>query len=76
LRHCHAYEEKHYPIPDVPGYESLLYLMEEHDLSPADFQEIGTVEELKAILEGKKELSVNQIRLLADRFHVSPSIFI
>lgn len=28
------------------------------------------------ILNGKRELNIRQIRALADRFHVSPSVFI
>lgn len=71
-----AYEEKHYPMPDVSGAEMLRYFMEEHDLRQTDLSEIGSQGVVSEILNGTRELNVRQIRALAKRFHVSPAVFV
>jgi len=70
------YEEKHYPMPDVSGAEVLQYLMEEHSLRQSDLPEVGSQGVVSEILNGKRGLNVRQIRELAQRFHVSPAVFI
>ena len=49
--------------------------MEEHRLTPSDLPELGSQEIVAAILHGKRELDVGQIRALAERFRVSPAVF-
>ena len=72
----HAYEEKHYPMPECSGADMLRFFMEEHGLTPSDLPEIGSPDVVSEILNGKQELDVRQIRALAERFHVSPAVFI
>jgi len=72
----HAYEEKNYPLPEASGAAVLQFLMEEHDLRQADLPEVGSQGVVSEILNGKRELNVRQIRALADRFHVSPAVFV
>jgi HTH-type transcriptional regulator / antitoxin HigA len=72
----HAYEEKNFPMPAASGVEVLLYLMEEHGLHQTDLPEVGSQGVISEILNGKRELNVRQIRELAQRFHVSPAVFI
>ena len=72
----HAYEEKHHPVPESSGFEMLQFFMNEHGLLISDLQEIGSPNTVSEILDGKRELTVKQIRALAERFHVSPAIFI
>jgi HTH-type transcriptional regulator/antitoxin HigA len=72
----HAYEESHYPEPQVAGTEVLEYLMEERQLSPASFPEIGSADVVAELLDGKRELSVEHIRKLSKRFGLSPATFI
>ena len=72
----HAYEEKHHAIPDCDGIEMLRFFIEEHGLAPSDLTEIGTEREVSNILNNKKELTAGQLRILAERFHVSPAVFI
>ena len=72
----HAYEEKHYPIPECDGIEALQFLLEEHELSRDDLPELGTPDILSKILDGRQELTAGQIRLLADRFLVSTATFV
>ncbi len=72
----HTYEEKYHPVPECSGVEILQFLMEEHQLKPSDLSEIGTATIISEIIDGKKELTVKHIQALAERFHVSPSVFV
>jgi HTH-type transcriptional regulator/antitoxin HigA len=71
----HVYEEQHHPIPSCSGADILRYLMAEHDLTQTDLPEVGSQGVVSEVLHGKRELNVRQIRALAERFHVSPSVF-
>ncbi|MEM8502709.1 MAG: transcriptional regulator [Cyanobacteria bacterium P01_D01_bin.1] len=71
-----AYEETHHSIPDSDSVDILTYLMEEHTLCESDLSEIGTEETVIEVLTRKKKLELDQIRALANRFGVSPSVFI
>ncbi|MEI6705753.1 MAG: transcriptional regulator [Methylococcales bacterium] len=70
------YEKKHYPIPDVSPQEVLALLMQEHQLKQSDLPEIGSQGVVSEILNGKRQLNTRQIQALAQRFDVSPSVFI
>ena len=72
----HAYEEKHHQVPESSGVEMLQFFMNEQGLLTSDLQEIGSPNTISKILDGKRELTVKQIRALAERFHVSPAVFI
>ena len=71
-----TYEGTHHSIPDCSGREVLTYLMEEHALSAAELPEIGSPGEIENILNGQRDLDISQIRALANRFSVSPAVFI
>jgi HTH-type transcriptional regulator/antitoxin HigA len=70
-----AYEEEHHPIPEASGMDALRFFMEEHSLTQSNLSEIGSQGVVSEILNGKRELNVRQIRKLAERFHVSPAVF-
>lgn len=72
----HAYEEEHVSIPEASAPEVLEYLMEEHGLEPEDLSELGAATGVHAVLAGERELHVGEIRALAERFRVSPAVFI
>jgi HTH-type transcriptional regulator/antitoxin HigA len=72
----HAYEEEHYPIPDATGAEVLQFLMDEHALTQSDLPEVGSQGVISEILNGKRELNVRQIRVLAEKFKVSSAVFV
>ncbi len=72
----HAYEEEHHPMPQAEGAEALQFLMEEHGLKQTDLIEVGSQGVVSEILNGKRALNVRQIRALAERFQVSPAVFI
>ena len=72
----HAYEESHYPAPEVTGIGVLKFLMEEHQLAPANLTELGNEETVADLLTGKRELTVENVRSLSQRFGVSAASFI
>lgn len=71
----HTYEAEHHVIPSDGGPSVLQYLMDEHRVSALDLSEIAPVTTIEQYLTGNAELSLNQVRGLARRFHVSPSAF-
>lgn len=50
--------------------------MEEHELTQSDLPEIGSQGVVSEVLNGKRELNLRQVRALANRFHVSPAVFV
>ena len=48
----------------------------EHNLKQEDLSEIGSQGVVSEILNGKRQLNVNQIKKLGERFHVSPAVFL
>jgi HTH-type transcriptional regulator/antitoxin HigA len=72
----HAYEEKHYPVPECSGVEALKFLMEEHQLEPKDMPNLGSSDTVLEILNGDRDLTVTHIRTLAERFQISPAVFV
>jgi HTH-type transcriptional regulator / antitoxin HigA len=70
------YEDRNVPESDADGIGCLKFLMEEHNLTPGDLPEIGSRDVVSDILDGKQPLDVNQIRVLSERFDVSPAVFI
>ena len=72
----HAYEEKHYPMPECSGIGMLKFFMDEHELTSSDLPEIGEPGTVLEILNGSRILNANQISMLSERFHVSPTVFI
>ena len=64
-------------IPEIEGSPSdaLKTLMEEHDLKQSDFPEIGSQGVVSEILSGKRQFNIRQIKLLSNRFNVSPAVF-
>ena len=71
----HAYEETHYPAPAVTGIDVLRYLCSEHELTPKDFPELGPENVVSELLAGKRDLTVENIRVLSQRFDLSPATF-
>lgn len=53
----------------------LRLLMDQHNLGIADLPEIGSKSMVSRVLSGERSLNKNHIKALADRFHISPSLF-
>lgn len=70
------YEAEHASIPAAKPAAVLKFLMREHDLRQSDLPEIGSQGVVSEILVGKRELNARQIKRLAKRFGVSPTVFI
>ena len=71
-----AYESQKYP--DIKGdpINALKTLMEEHGLKQSDLPEIGSQGVVSEIISGKRQLNVRQLKLLSERFKVSPAVFV
>ena len=72
----HTYEEEHYLISDVTGIDALRFLMDEHSMTQSDLSDVGSQGVISEILNGKRELNVRQVRLLAKKFKVSSAVFV
>ncbi len=64
------------PEPDGDPLTSLRALLADHGLGPADLPELGDPAAAADILQGRRELGLAQIRRLAERFGVSPAVFV
>jgi HTH-type transcriptional regulator/antitoxin HigA len=70
------YDNAHYPEQDVSPLAMLRFLMDQNQLTQSNLPEIGTQGVVSEILNGKRDLNVRQIKALAERFHVPPSVFV
>ena len=70
-----SYEDQNIQVTESSPSDVLKYLMEEHDLKQSDLPEIGSQGVISEILSGKRLLNVRQIKLLSNRFKVSPAVF-
>ncbi len=70
------FEERHFSLPHASPAAALEFLMDQHNLKPADLSEIlGPPQVLSEVLAGCRPLEIDQIRRLAQRFNVSPELF-
>ena len=70
------YEAEHVRMPPTQPTAALKFLMQQHGLRQSDLPEIGSQGVVSEVLAGKRELNARQIRRLARRFGVSPSVFV
>ena len=71
-----AWEEEHVHIPEAPPHEMLRFFMEQHNLTQADLADCIPQSKLSEILAGKRSISKAMAKKLAQRFHVSPDLFL
>jgi HTH-type transcriptional regulator/antitoxin HigA len=72
-----AYEDEHFPMPDVSPNEALKFLMEQNDLKQRDLLPIFTSSGIMSeVISGKRSISKTQAKKLAERFNVSVEVFI
>lgn len=72
-----AYEDEHYPMPEVPPNEILKFLMEQKDLKQSDLLPIfGSSGIASEVVNGKRSISKAQAKKLAAYFKVSVELFI
>ena len=71
-----AYESQNYPDTEGDPINTLKTLMEEHGLKQSDLPESGSQGVVSEIISGKRQLNVRQLKLLSERFKVSPVVFV
>jgi HTH-type transcriptional regulator/antitoxin HigA len=71
-----TYESQNYPDIEGNPIDVLKTLMEEHGLTQSDLPEIGSQGVVSEIVSGKRQLNVRQLKLLSERFKVSPIVFV
>jgi HTH-type transcriptional regulator/antitoxin HigA len=73
----HAHEEEVEPMPNVSPVEMLKFLMEQNEMNASDLGRLLGERSLgPKVLNGDRELSKAHIRKLAERFAVSPALFL
>ena len=73
----HDYEERNVEIPAASPSVVLRFLMDQHSLRQADLARVfGSQSNVSEVLNGKRAINARQARALADRFSVSPAVFI
>jgi len=70
------YENRVHPWPDTSTPATVLAsLMEEHGLKQNDLPEVGAQSVVSAVLAGKRQLNLRQVKALATRFAVPMDMF-
>ena len=73
----HDFEEKAYPIPKSQPHDMLTFLLEQRGLSPKDlWPVIGSKSRVSEILAGKRSISKDQAKKLAEFFRLSADLFL
>ena len=72
-----AYERMQWPRRPAALPSLLIYLMDQHGLTRADMIPVlGTNSRVSEVLSGKRELSLNMVRRLRERFNISADLLI
>ncbi len=72
-----TYESQHYSIDKSSPAEVLEHIIESSGIDITDLTKIfGSIETLDRVLAGQELIDINQARALADRFKLSPQIFL
>jgi len=71
------FEEKAYALKPAPPIEILKELIEANGLKQKDLVDVfGTPSIVSEVMNGKRGLTVEHIKRLSRRFHVSPEVFL
>jgi HTH-type transcriptional regulator/antitoxin HigA len=71
------FEEKAYALEPASPVEILRELMDANNLKQKDLVDVfGTPSIVSEVLNGKRGLTIEHIKKLSGRFHVSPEVFI
>lgn len=72
-----TYEAQHYSINESSPLEVLLHIIESSEINSSDLADIfGSSETITAVLAGKKPIDHQQAQALANRFQLSPQMFL
>jgi len=65
------YEATRWPIPAAPPIDVLKFMMEQNDRTQADLAKLlGSRSRASEILNGKRDMTLDHIRLLAREWHI------
>jgi len=70
------YEKENYEFPEAEPIEVLNFFRKENNLQQKDLNFPGSQGVVSELLSGKRKLNLRQIKILAERFHVSQAVFI
>jgi len=71
------FEDEHYTLKRATPVETLAELMAVNNLEQRDLVDIfGTPSVVSGVLSGKRDLTLDHIRRLCERFQVSPEVFL
>jgi HTH-type transcriptional regulator/antitoxin HigA len=71
------YEDEHYPVPRAPLHEMLAFLLEQRNLKPKDLWPVmGSKSRVSEIMAGKRAVTKEQAKKLADFFRVGVDLFL
>lgn len=72
-----AFEAKHYPIEGPDPIEAILHRMEALGIDRKDLEKmIGTRARVSEVLNRKRPLTINMIRHISEKMHISANILI
>lgn len=72
-----TYEEQHYAIDESSPLEVLLHIIESSGINSSDLADIfGSSETITQVLAGRKPINSQQAQALANRFQLSPQLFL
>jgi HTH-type transcriptional regulator / antitoxin HigA len=73
-----VWEKEHEAIPEASPVEMLAFFMQQHGVSQYELDKEGIVDQstLSKVLSGKRQISKNLAKKLAQRFHTSPEVFL
>jgi HTH-type transcriptional regulator/antitoxin HigA len=76
--HISAYEAEHYPIPDATPGEVLEFMMDQKGVTQKEVERATGIYQgnLSQIISGKRNLTTQQVKTLAEFFKVDASVFI
>ena len=73
----HDFDQKAYPIPKSDPHKMVAFLLEQRGLAPKDlWPVIGSKSRVSEILAGKRAMTKEQAKKLAEFFHVGVGLFI
>ena len=71
------FEDRHYALKPASPLEVLEELMRANALKQKDLVDVfGTASIVSEVMKGKRRLTIDHIRRLSQRFHVSPELFL
>jgi len=71
-----AYENAHFPVPEAEPREVLRFLLNQHGLKQEDLADCAPQSRISDILNGKRQVSKEIAKRLAQRFNVAADLFL